>query len=112
MYGFMKSYLHYSECDGDITLDDNVTFDDNVTENPEDETLDALDENFENQVEDVTLDAPKSADNWNAAANDVKESQMSSSVFYSVRITPPHSLMQADLLMAVEGCDTHFPLKY
>jgi len=47
-------------------------------EDPEDETLDALDEYFENQAESVTLDAPESAETQSSAANDVEEPEMSS----------------------------------
>ena len=51
-YGFRKLYLHCSECDGDTTLDDNVP------EDPEDETLDVLDEDFENNKREVALQFP------------------------------------------------------
>ena len=42
---FRKLYLHYSEYDGDTTLGHDFP------EDPEDETLDALDEDFESQVD-------------------------------------------------------------
>ena len=38
-----------------------------------------MDEDFESQVEDVTLDAPESAENLSNAGNDVEESEISSS---------------------------------
>ena len=41
--------------------------------------LDALDEDFESQVEDVTLDSPESAENLNSGGNDVEESELLSS---------------------------------
>ena len=38
--------------------------------------LDALDEDFEGQVEDVTLDPPESGENLKIAGNDVKVSDI------------------------------------
>ena len=52
-----NDYIHFSEFDGDTTLDEYVA------EDPEDETLDVWDEDLENQVEEVTLDAPESVEN-------------------------------------------------
>ena len=46
-------------------------------EDPEDETLDVLDEYFDSQADDVTLDAPESQ-NSNSADGVVEESETSS----------------------------------
>lgn len=62
-----------SECDGYTILDVDVP------EDLEDETLDAWDKDLESQIEDVALDAPKSAENLNSAGNNVEESELLSS---------------------------------
>ena len=79
--------MHYSEYDGDTTLGDDF---------PEDETLDALDEDFESQVEDVTLDAPESAETQSNAGNDVAESEISSS---SMSCFYPYTCMLSNFVL-------------
>jgi len=46
---FIVLLLDYSECDGDNTWE---ALDDNVMDDPEDETLDALDEYLDSQADD------------------------------------------------------------
>ena len=72
-----NDYIHYSECDGDTTLDEYVA------EDPEDETLDALDEDLESQVAEVTLDAPESVENRSNTGRNAEESDMLSSSMFS-----------------------------
>jgi len=54
---FIVLSLDHSECDRDNTWE---ALDDNVMDDPEDEMLDALDEYFDSQADNVTLDAPES----------------------------------------------------
>ena len=69
-----NDYIHFSEFDGDTTLDEYVA---------EDETLDVWDEDLENQVEEVTLDAPESVENRSNTGRNADESEMLSSSMFS-----------------------------
>jgi len=69
--------IYFSEFDGDTAIDEYVA------EDPEDETLDVWDEDLENQVEEVTLDAPESVENRSNTGRNADESEMLSSSMFS-----------------------------
>lgn len=58
--------------------------------------LDALDEDFESQADDVTLDALESAENLNSGGNDMEESELLSS---SMSCYNPYTCMLSNYVL-------------